>query len=247
MSVTPDFIGQRYKDTNTGNIWIANSTTPGDWTLEVQNHKIIALPTASFSPGSLGLSTEGSAANPSLINVTSISLTTDTLLYLDIYKAQQLVSISGTLTSITDAEPAGGFPVIITACTSLLTVSFPNLTSMPGPCKIKTNFALTSIALPALVNADSGGYGGFDIQQNTLLTTINIPLYVPQNGNYFNGSACALTASSVNLILARHVANAGYASGGINLSGGTNAAPTGQGIADKATLNGRLAGLCVTN
>lgn len=34
MSVTPDFVGQVYKDTNTGNIWRANSLTQGDWTLE---------------------------------------------------------------------------------------------------------------------------------------------------------------------------------------------------------------------
>src|SRR5678816_3071050 len=37
MSVTPEFVGQFYKKTPQGNMWRANSTTPGDWTLEVQN------------------------------------------------------------------------------------------------------------------------------------------------------------------------------------------------------------------
>lgn len=47
MSVVPWFIGQVYKDTNTGNIWRANSLTPGDWTLEVQNMKIQWTPRSS--------------------------------------------------------------------------------------------------------------------------------------------------------------------------------------------------------
>jgi len=45
----------------------------------------------------------------------------------------------------------------------------------------------------------------------------------------------ALSADTVNVILARAVANTGFV-GTIQLDGGTNAAPTGQGITDKATL-----------
>jgi hypothetical protein len=47
MSVTPDFIGQIYKDTATGNLWRANSLTAGDWTLEVVANQI------TFASGTL--------------------------------------------------------------------------------------------------------------------------------------------------------------------------------------------------
>lgn len=51
----------------------------------------------------------------------------------------------------------------------------------------------------------------------------------------FDASNNALTVSAVNAILAAFVA-AGRATGTLTLNGGTNAAPTGQGITDKATL-----------
>ena len=66
-----------------------------------------------------------------------------------------------------------------------------------------------------------------------------MPALVPINGVSFNVQNCALTAASVNALLARFVANAAYVSGSIDLSGGTSAAPTGQGITDSATLTGR--------
>ena len=70
----------------------------------------------------------------------------------------------------------------------------------------------------------------------TSLTTVSFPLYLPTDGAIINFSDCALTAASVNHILARAIANAGYVTGIINTSGGTSAAPSGQGIADKAAL-----------
>lgn len=53
----------------------------------------------------------------------------------------------------------------------------------------------------------------------------------------FNGAA--LDAANVNAILAKwlEIATAGeFSSGTLNLAGGTNAAPTGQGIADEIAL-----------
>ena len=50
-------------------------------------------------------------------------------------------------------------------------------------------------------------------------------------------SGCALSEASVNAVLANFATNI-YGGGDqiLNLSGGTNAAPTGQGLTDKATL-----------
>ena len=55
---------------------------------------------------------------------------------------------------------------------------------------------------------------------------------------FFTAASNLLTASAINAILADFVA-AGGAGGTLNLGGTGNAAPTGQGILDKATLIGR--------
>lgn len=247
MSVTPDFVGQRYKDTNTGNIWIANSTTPGDWTLEVQDLKVLTTPRTLSIADLIPFCVITNDGNPVLIGVTSINLTSATLQYIAIGYANNLLSITGTVVSVVDEVTNDGNAVLIFGCQALQTISFPNVQSTFGPWDLRGNPALVSISLPSLVTADNSGFGGFNVRTCPSLTTIDVPLYFPENGDTFDGRDCALNASTVNLILARHVANPAYVSGGINLSGGTNAAPSGQGIADKATLNGRSAGLCVTN
>src|SRR5678816_263552 len=45
MSVTPEFLGQKYTDSSTGNVWNANSTTAGDWTKQVQDLQLFWTPT----------------------------------------------------------------------------------------------------------------------------------------------------------------------------------------------------------
>lgn len=61
---------------------------------------------------------------------------------------------------------------------------------------------------------------------------------VSYNLQQFLASGCSLPTSTVNALLAALVA-AGNNNGGLNIAGGTNAAPTGQGITDKATLQSR--------
>jgi len=61
MSVTPDFIGQIYKDTATGNLWRANSLTAGDWTLELQNSLIKWEPTTLKFTQLVGYDAENAA------------------------------------------------------------------------------------------------------------------------------------------------------------------------------------------
>jgi hypothetical protein len=120
---------------------------------------------------------------------------------------------------------------------ALTTVSFPALVSQTdnnNTLRFDNNTALTSIDFPVLVNSS-----GLRITGSTSLTSISIPVLVPKNGRDFNFSGNALDATTVNALLARCVANAAYVSGTVTLSGGTNAAPSGQGIIDKATLIGR--------
>lgn len=100
---------------------------------------------------------------------------------------------------------------------------------------------LTSLSFPNLVSIDpdntQGGY--LWISDCSSLTSLSMPVYEPTNGIDQTLSGNALDATSVNAFLARCVAAAGYVSGTIDLSGGTNAAPTGQGAADVVTLTGR--------
>jgi len=90
---------------------------------------------------------------------------------------------------------------------------------------------LTSLSIPsaAFILDD------FLCSGNPLLTTVDIPNFVFTDGFNVDFSGCALNATSVNLILRRLVL-AGVSSDIIDLSGGTNAAPTGLGLTDKAAL-----------
>jgi hypothetical protein len=113
------------------------------------------------------------------------------------------------------------------------TISFPQLTAITV-LFITSNSLLTSVSFPLLVSTEQV----LNIAANPLLTTIDIPSFVPANGNGFDFSGNALTVANVNAILARFAAATGF-TGGIDVSGGTSAAPTGQGIIDVATLVGR--------
>jgi len=76
----------------------------------------------------------------------------------------------------------------------------------------------------------------FNCYSNSSLTAVDLSSYLPTNDTHQNFFNCALTAASVNHILARCVANPAYVSGFVRLGGGANAAPTGQGITDTAIL-----------
>ena len=281
MSVTPDFIGQVYKDTNTGNLWRANSLTPGDWTLELQNMQMKWTPTSMqfgkkpfFALGSQSCPTsytfeanqsEGGFQYADAIGLTSLSLPSlvsvggSSYAPFSFTSCADLLSISAPLvTSIQD-------DISITLNPKLTTIDMGSLVATPGSSssfKIDTNALLTSVNLGSLVTVASDFEsnntslaslslpllvtvsGDWTCSNNSLLVTVSIPQFLPTNGNslYFNG--CALNAASVNQILARCVANAGYVSGTVTTNGGTSAAPSGQGVADKATLIGR--GVSVT-
>lgn len=103
-----------------------------------------------------------------------------------------------------------------------------------------SNTALTTLSLPALTNS----LVSLSANSCTALTSVTLSAYLPTNTCTIMFTNCAMSAASVNHILARCVASSTYASGILNLSGGTSAAPTGQGVTDKSTLIAR--GVTVT-
>lgn len=113
-------------------------------------------------------------------------------------------------------------------------VSLPSLTSVGGDF-FSNSWAGVTLNLPSLVSIA----GVFAPNFNLSLTTVNVPKFVPFNGQQISFINCNLNAASINQILAHCVANAAYVTGLVALDAGTNAAPTGQGVADKATLIGR--------
>lgn len=109
-----------------------------------------------------------------------------------------------------------------------------------GYINLRNVETIVSISLPALTGIVTGSSSlgpnpALDFNGCESLTDVSIPLLASINGNvdFFD---CALTETSVNHILARLVV-CGFV-GTVDLSGGTNAAPTGQGVTDVATLTG---------
>lgn len=241
MSVTPDFIGQRYKDTNTGNIWIANSTTPGDWTLEVQNFEIEWEPKAVKAGEILNFFSnyDAAAGAPGITDLTLKQVTLYDTIQLE--NSVDIVSIS--LPNLVAASQRLQFayntvlvsfsaPLLQTVGKNLDVSSCPSLSSVNLPSLISADMGitlndcnLTSVNLPNLVHCATGS-NGISVGGNVGLTTLNIPVYVPVDGENFTGNDCAFSTAMVDSILARFVANAAYISGTIRLNGGTNGAPT---------------------
>jgi hypothetical protein len=131
-----------------------------------------------------------------------------------------------------------GIDFIVTG-TALTSIVLTNYTTCPVDTIFGSNAALTTIDFPNLtVLAQSFGASGC-----ANLTNVSIPQVIFGDGFNIDLSASGLAAGSsalgtgVNGILARAVAS-GLTTENIDLSGGTNAPPSGQGIADKATLIG---------
>lgn len=276
MSVTPDFIGQIYKDTATGNLWRANSLAAGDWTLEVQNMLIKWAPTTvkvgefmffgfydntevtelellGETCGGIEITTdsalesfssttvetiEGSYA-PLYIDSCDVLATLDFPLVTHIQDGLTVVTCP-LLASINLPLLATAGPQLIQTCPLLTSINLDSLATTTGSFQIIVCAILPSVILPAFVSSG----GDTAINSCASLTTISMPLWVPGNGNDHSFDSNALNVASVNHLLARGVANPGFVSGTLSLEGGANAAPSGQGIADKATLIGR--GVTVT-
>ena len=101
---------------------------------------------------------------------------------------------------------------------------------------------LVALHFPYLVSLDPTSIQSgvlLFLRHNPGLTTIELPVFLPTQGMTLDFQDNALTAATVNAVLARLVANPAFTSGTVHLEGAGNAAPTGQGLTDKATLLGR--------
>ena len=146
--------------------------------------------------------------------------------------------------------------LVVSFCVDLVQCDFSSLATInnfqqptltPIPPLLIGNTALTTLDFPLLSSTDGGSLPiqkGLSVVNNLELTSITIPSLIFNDTGEYDFSNNALNVLSVNAILAQAVASAGFISGSLDLSGGTNAAPTGQGITDSATLTTR--GVTVT-
>jgi len=220
---TPEFIGQVY--VTSGHVWQATGLTDADWTeictdcvLDVFTFQAVTFD--RFTIGADAVTTEFHFPN-----LTTILGATDNGNF-DFYECTNLTTIDAPLLAIIDGA------INCQDCPALTTITLPLLVSVTlGAIVFFNCTSLASFSLPSLVTV-GGNVEGNDC---TALVTFSCPVWLPAGGSTINFNNCALLAASVNQILARCVA-AGVTTGNIDLSGGTNAAPTGQGILDKATL-----------
>lgn len=128
----------------------------------------------------------------------------------------------------------------------LTVISMPALTIILGAASVATMAALTTVSLPAMITYGSTITMNSALGNLATLTLGTIGTLKAVTGATINISGQKLTAGSVNALLALLVSLDG--TGGttlwgtgktLNVSGGTSAAPSGAGIADKATLIGR--------
>lgn len=127
---------------------------------------------------------------------------------------------------------------------ALITIDFPALTNYGTPASnpftIQICNALTNLSFPNLVSAQPN----LDWSQDPDLVNISIPKYVPSNGAEDSYLGDSLTASAIDSLLSRYVANADFVSGSIDISGGGNATPDAAGMDMISTLEDR--GVTVT-
>jgi hypothetical protein len=125
-------------------------------------------------------------------------------------------------------------------CTNLTLVTGSSPITIPSSSAafdFYQNAALTNITLTNLAVTGCP----FNASFCAALTTVNLPNWLPEIENQESAvdlRSCALTAATVNHILARCVAAENFLENTVYLNGGTSASPTGQGITDKSTLEG---------
>jgi hypothetical protein len=166
--------------------------------------------------------------NPSLAGL-DLSALASVGMALSVYSNPSLINLN--LSAL--ASVGRGMNVSINA--SIISLDLSALASVGGNLEVSQNPSLTSLDISAL---ESVGTNLF-IYDNPSLIGLNLPAFLQTNGNNMLFSGNALSSGSVNQILALFVANPEFVSGSIDLSGGTNALPTGQGLSDVDTLRAR--------
>lgn len=161
--------------------------------------------------------------------------------------------------SLTSLPPIPTNATSLTASNNLLT-SIPTLSLLPSlrVLNVSTNLltSLPSLSANTLMTLLSASYNNFvsfsnsfsglvnlitiSLSHNSLMTSFTSSIVGLTSLATLDLNTNALTTASVNAILADAVLAQPTITGAVSLdlSGGTNGAPSGQGIADKATLNG---------
>jgi hypothetical protein len=121
-------------------------------------------------------------------------------------------------------------------CGALTSLSFPALVTVVDQIRFDNCPNLTSVSFPALTTISNTGINAILPCNCPLLTSASFPVLVYQNLIY-DFDSCALNAASINAILHQAVAS-GPTAATFNLNSPGNAAPSGAGVADKATLIG---------
>lgn len=164
-------------------------------------------------------------------SLTSVNLSgLSNLTYVDISDCEIPGSSDHSLTSVNltgctaleelrldDSDFSGGIPDL----TGLANIEWLDM----DQCEITGNVDLSMLL----------SLRGFDLSGNTGLTSVTIFEQVLDSVNIFN---CALTEASVNDILG-WLDGGGETNGYVDLSGGTNAAPTGDGLTAVTNLEGK--------
>lgn len=160
---------------------------------------------------------------------------------IDLSGSQSLISIS--FPNLVSFSPLGNNQggLKFSALSHLTTVAAPALVTMPaqtGAVLILNNPILTSIDLHLLATYST--VFAMSISGNATLANLSLPALSVYSSTTASFQANALNAASVNSILATFAAIVAFGAGKtLNLQGGTNATPSGQGIVDKATIQGR--------
>ncbi|MDP2136365.1 MAG: hypothetical protein Q8J74_00790 [Candidatus Didemnitutus sp.] len=130
---------------------------------------------------------------------------------------------------------------------ALTTISLPQLTIITGTCNPSNMALLATFSLPAMVSYGSTiSIPSASMGNVSSVTLGTIGTLKSISGTTITLSGLKIPSANVNAILALLVSLDGtngttlWGSGKtITINGGTNGAPTGQGLTDKATLQGR--------
>lgn len=202
-----------------------------------------------------GLNSLTSLSFPNLVTVAGL-FTVQTAPLLTSFSFPSLKTITGSMTQtgVMASVTTWNFPALTfigslfnpSGFGALVTMSCPALVTIGVNATVQSCASLTTFSLPAMVT-----YGGtIDLHSsNGNLTTVTLGTngtLLSIAGPTIDVSGQKLTSASVNAILSLLVSLNG--SGGttlwgagktLTINGGTNAAPTGQGVTDKATLIAR--------
>ena len=200
--------------------------------LNISNTALTSLYLSALTT-SIGLSL---SSNSQLASLNLSSLTTASG-YLGISNNPALTSLDlSALTTKVSGTPSLGNASVdfeISNNPALTSLNLSSLTTVSGKLIIQNNTALTSLNLSSLTTVS----GDLIIQYNTALTTLDLSALTTVGGLYVNSNA--LPVSEINEVLARIVAmGQGSVQGCVFLGQNPLAPPSGQGITDKATIEG---------